>query len=66
MASPTPDTQGVPSHEEFPREVIARAMRDDLAAAAGVMRYVALRDGSSPGSQRYARAVASTSAAARR
>jgi len=39
-----PDTQGVPSHEEFPREVIARAMRD-LAAAAGVMRYVALRDG---------------------
>ncbi len=39
-----PDTQGVPSHEQFPREVIARAMRD-LAAAAGVMRYVALRDG---------------------
>lgn len=39
-----PDTQGVPSHEEFPREVIARALRD-IAAAAGVMRYVALRDG---------------------
>jgi GNAT superfamily N-acetyltransferase len=38
-----PDTQGVPSHEDFPREVIARAMRD--FAAAGVMRYVALRDG---------------------
>lgn len=39
-----PDTQGVPSHEEFPREAIARAIRD-LTAAAGVMRYVALRDG---------------------
>ena len=38
-----PDTAGVPSHEEFPREVIARAERD--FAAAGVMRYVALRDG---------------------
>ncbi len=37
------DTQGVPSHEEFPREVVARAERD--FAAAGVMRYVALRDG---------------------
>jgi hypothetical protein len=37
-----PDTQGVPSHEQFPREVIARTMRD-LTAAAGVMRYVALR-----------------------
>ncbi|MBV9140342.1 MAG: GNAT family N-acetyltransferase [Pseudonocardiales bacterium] len=39
-----PDTQGVPAHEEFPREVVARAMRN-LTAAAGVMRYVALRDG---------------------
>ena len=38
-----PDPQGVPSHEEFPREVIARATRD--FAAAGVRRYVALRDG---------------------
>jgi GNAT superfamily N-acetyltransferase len=38
-----PDTQGVPSHEEFPREVIVRAERD--FAAAGVTRYVALRDG---------------------
>jgi GNAT superfamily N-acetyltransferase len=38
-----PDTQGVPSHEEFPREVIARAERD--FAAAGVTRYIALRDG---------------------
>ena len=38
-----PDAQGVPSHEEFPREVIARAERD--FAAAGVIRYVAVRDG---------------------
>ncbi|MFC8125637.1 GNAT family N-acetyltransferase [Streptomyces sp. NPDC057302] len=40
----SPDAQGVPSHEEFPREVIARAVRD-LTAAAGVVRRVALRDG---------------------
>ncbi|TXS54183.1 GNAT family N-acetyltransferase [Streptomyces sp. t39] len=39
-----PDTQGVPSHEEFPREVIASAVRD-LAAAAGIVRYVAVLDG---------------------
>jgi GNAT superfamily N-acetyltransferase len=38
-----PDTQGVPSHEEFPREVVARAERD--FAAAGVARYAALAGG---------------------
>ncbi len=38
-----PDTQGVPAHEEFPREVIEAAERD--FAAAGVLRYAALRDG---------------------
>ena len=38
-----PDTEGVPSHEDFTREVIASAERD--AAAAGVLRYLALRDG---------------------
>ena len=38
-----PDTQGVPWHEEFPREVYMRAERD--FAAAGVVRYAALRDG---------------------
>jgi GNAT superfamily N-acetyltransferase len=38
-----PDTQGVPSHEEFPREVVEAAERD--FAAAGVIRYAALRDG---------------------
>jgi ribosomal protein S18 acetylase RimI-like enzyme len=39
-----PDTQGLPSHEEFPREALARAERD-LGTAAGVSRYAALRDG---------------------
>ena len=38
-----PDTHGVPSHEEFPREVLARAERD--FAAVGVTRYIALRHG---------------------
>lgn len=39
-----PDTQGVPSHEEFPRDIIASAVRD-LVAAVGVKRYVAQHDG---------------------
>ncbi|WP_433594779.1 GNAT family N-acetyltransferase [Nocardia sp. CA-145437] len=39
-----PDTQGVASHEEFPAEIIANAMRD-LTGAAGVQRYLARRDG---------------------
>ncbi|MEV5428231.1 GNAT family N-acetyltransferase [Streptomyces sp. NPDC052701] len=39
-----PDAQGVPSHEEFPREVIAAAVRD-LVGAAGMRRYSAVRDG---------------------
>jgi GNAT superfamily N-acetyltransferase len=38
-----PDTQGVPSHEEFPRDAVENAERDFVAA--GVIRYVALRDG---------------------
>jgi GNAT superfamily N-acetyltransferase len=38
-----PDTEGVPSHEDFPREIVVDAMRD--FAAAGVQRYIALRDG---------------------
>jgi GNAT superfamily N-acetyltransferase len=37
-----PDTQGVPSHEDFPHDVLERAERD--FAAAGVVRYLALRD----------------------
>ncbi len=38
-----PDTEGVASHEEFPRQAVADAMRD--FAAAGVLRYLARRDG---------------------
>jgi GNAT superfamily N-acetyltransferase/ketosteroid isomerase-like protein len=38
-----PDTQGVPWHEEFPREAIIAAERDSVAA--GEVRYAALRDG---------------------
>jgi len=37
------DTQGVPSHGEFPRDVVVNAMRD--MAAAGLRHYLALRDG---------------------
>jgi GNAT superfamily N-acetyltransferase len=40
----TPDLQGVAAHEEFPRDVIERAMRD-LVAAKGFVRSTALRDG---------------------
>ena len=39
-----PDTQGVPLHGELAREVIAGAGRD--FAAAGGIRYIALRDDS--------------------
>jgi GNAT superfamily N-acetyltransferase len=39
-----PDTEGLPSHEEFPPEALAGAERD-LVTAAGVIRYAALRDG---------------------
>jgi GNAT superfamily N-acetyltransferase len=38
-----PDDQGVPWHEEFPREIYQRAER--RLAAAGVRRYAAMRDG---------------------
>ena len=38
-----PDTQGVPLHDELAREVIMGAGRD--FAAAGGIRYIALRDG---------------------
>jgi GNAT superfamily N-acetyltransferase len=60
-----PDAQGVPSHEEFPREVLARAMRD-LTVGVGVMRYVALRDGVLAGgaSFRMAEGVAQLTGAA--
>jgi ribosomal protein S18 acetylase RimI-like enzyme len=60
-----PDTQGVPSHEEFPREAIERAERD-LIAAAGIMCYLALRDGVIAGgaSMRVADGVAQLTGAA--
>jgi GNAT superfamily N-acetyltransferase len=45
--SSQPDTQGVPSHEDFPREVIKRAERD--FASAGVLRYVAQHEGAVAG-----------------
>jgi len=59
-----PDTQGVPSHEEFPREVVARAERDMVAA--GVVRYAALRGGVMAGgaSFRMAEGVAQLTGAA--
>ncbi|MGZ5395843.1 MAG: GNAT family N-acetyltransferase, partial [Mycobacterium sp.] len=38
-----PDTQGVPSHEDFPRDVLAAATLDMVTA--GATRYVALHDG---------------------
>jgi GNAT superfamily N-acetyltransferase len=59
-----PDTQGVPSHEEFPREVIGNSERD--LAAAGAVRYVALRDGIIAGgaSVRMAEGVAQLTGAA--
>jgi GNAT superfamily N-acetyltransferase len=59
-----PDAQGVPWHEEFPREVYLSAERD--LAAAGVTRYVALRDGVIAGgaSLRMAEGVAQFAGAA--
>jgi GNAT superfamily N-acetyltransferase len=42
-----PDTQGVAWHEEFPREIYVNAERD--LAAAGVTRYVAVREGEMAG-----------------
>ncbi len=38
-----PDEQGLPAHEEFPRDVVVRAERD--LAAAGAVRYMARHDG---------------------
>ena len=59
-----PDTQGVPWHEEFPREVIIGAERD--MAAAGAVRYAALRDGIIAGgaTMRIAEGVAQLTGAA--
>jgi GNAT superfamily N-acetyltransferase len=46
------DDQGVPSHEDFPREALEKAQRD--FAAAGVRRYIALRDGIPAGGASFA------------
>ncbi|MET8998173.1 GNAT family N-acetyltransferase [Amycolatopsis sp. NPDC004169] len=40
-ATAVPDEQGLPSHEDFPRELLVNALRD----MAGVRRYLAERDG---------------------
>jgi GNAT superfamily N-acetyltransferase len=58
------DTEGLPSHEEFPRGVVVNAMRD--MAAAGVKRYVALREGviAGGGSFRVTEGVAQLTGAA--
>jgi GNAT superfamily N-acetyltransferase len=42
-AAAHPDTQGLPWHEEFPRETVEAAERD--SAAAGLLRYVAIHNG---------------------
>ena len=47
-----PDDQGVPSHEDFPHEALEKAQRD--FAAAGVRRYIALRDGIPAGGASFA------------
>jgi hypothetical protein len=59
-----PDTEGLPQHEEFPREALERAERD-LATAPGVVCYLALLDGVIAGgaSMRMAEGVAQFGAA---
>lgn len=59
-----PDTQGVASHEEFPRDVLADATRD--MAAAGATRYVAMADEvvAGAGSVRFADGIAQLTGAA--
>lgn len=44
----TPDAQGVPSHESFPRDLL-RAVMGDMAEAAGVVRLLARREGALAG-----------------
>jgi GNAT superfamily N-acetyltransferase len=62
--SASPDTQGVPSHEEFPREVIVGAERDGITA--GAVRYAGLRGGIIAGgaTMRIAEGVAQLTGAA--
>jgi ribosomal protein S18 acetylase RimI-like enzyme/ketosteroid isomerase-like protein len=60
-----PDTQGVPWHEEFPREMIIEVERD-MAAAGVVVRYAGFRDGIIAGgaTMRIAEGVAQLTGAA--
>ncbi|MCB9570402.1 MAG: GNAT family N-acetyltransferase [Myxococcales bacterium] len=44
----TPDTEGVPSHESFPREIIARVIRDQ-SGGASFARFTARLDGAIAG-----------------
>ena len=44
----SPDSQGVPSHESFPRDELERVM-DDMAEAFGFVRYLARRSGAPAG-----------------
>ena len=44
----SPDQQGVPSHESFPRDELERVM-DEMAAAEGFVRYLARRGGEPAG-----------------
>jgi GNAT superfamily N-acetyltransferase len=59
-----PDEEGVPSHEDFPREVIGRAVGD--MEKAGVTSYLAFRDGvaAGGGSMRMSEGVAQLTGAA--
>lgn len=59
-----PDTEGVPSHEDFPREVVERAERD--IEQAGATPYLAYRDGIVAGgaSMRMSEGVAQLAGAA--
>jgi len=63
----SPDDQGVASHESFPRDVLAEAI-GDLTRAAGVVRYLALRQGDVAGgaSLRLSDGVAQLTGAATR
>lgn len=44
----TADTQGVPSHESYPRDLLEEVMAD-MATAAGFSRFLARRDGAPAG-----------------
>lgn len=65
-----PDTEGVPSHEEFPRQVVENAERDMVHA--GAATYLAYRDGAVAGgagmrlSEKVAQLVGAATAPAHR